>query len=178
MEIELPAEIRPVPALMKYWALGSLLALPAFPIVLAIQYARYRSLRYRLDEDGISMEWGVLFRREVSLNYGRIQDIHLSSNVVERWFGLGRIEVQTASGSAKAELTIEGVPDLRGMRDFLYERMRGARGEIEARTSPAIEGRVPATSALAAPGADAELAATLRSVAEELRALRATMERE
>ena len=37
------------------------------------------------------MSWGILFRREVIIQFARIQDIHLRSNVVERWLGLGRI---------------------------------------------------------------------------------------
>ena len=42
------------------------------------------------DTDGIHMKWGIVFRREVLLNYSRIQDIHLRSNLIERWLGLSR----------------------------------------------------------------------------------------
>lgn len=166
MQLEpLPTEIRPMPALLKYYALTSLFAGPFFFVPLIPLFARYRSLRYRIDEEGITMRWGILFRREVSLNYARIQDIHLSSNVVERWLGLGKIQVQTASGSSGAEMTIEGVPDLDGMRDFLYSRMRGARGDPE-----------PAAEATESPPDDVvpagDLTGTLRAVADELRALR------
>lgn len=166
----LPTEFRPTPALLRYYALQSLVAGPFFWIPLLVMWARYRSMLYRLDEEGISMRWGVLFRREVSLNYGRIQDIHLSSNVVERWMGLGKIQVQTASGSSKAEMTIEGVPDLQAMRDFLYSRMRGARAEGDAGSGAgrADSPRPASQGALR----DPELTETLREVAAELRALR------
>lgn len=176
MKLEpLPTELRPTTALLKYYALTSLLAGPFFFFPLIPLFARYRSLRYRIDEEGITMRWGVLFRREVSLNYARIQDIHLSSNLLERWLGLGKIQVQTASGSAGAEMTIEGIPDLDAMRDFLYARMRGARVEIEPGRT--MEGRADAgagsPAATAVPGATGdELVATLRAVAAELRALR------
>jgi AAA family ATP:ADP antiporter len=86
-------------------------------------------MRYRFDTDGIHMKWGVIFRREVLLNYSRSQDIHLRSNLIERWLGLARIEIQTASGSANANMTLEGMEDPGGMRDFLYSRMRGSREE-------------------------------------------------
>jgi putative membrane protein len=171
MKLEpLPTELRPIPALMKYYALASFVAGPAFFVPLVIQFARYRSLRYRIDDEGISMRWGILFQREVSLHYGRIQDIHLSSNVVERWFGLGKIQVQTASGSAKAEMTIEGVPDLDAMRDFLYSKMRGARGELETATTGEL-----GAGDVASPD---DLTRTLREVAAELRALRRQLEGE
>jgi putative membrane protein len=165
----LPAELTPTPALMKYYTLTSLFAGPFFFIPLLVLFARYRSLRYRIDDEGISMRWGILFRREVSLHYGRIQDIHLSSNVVERWLGLGKIQVQTASASAKAELTVEGVPDLDAMRDFLYSKMRGARGE-------AGEGEEADVGAGGGVAGDDDLTTTLRAVAAELRAVRQALE--
>lgn len=173
----LPTQLRPSGALLRYYALSSLLAGPFFFVPLAFLFLRYRTLRYRIDEQGISMQWGALFRREVSLNYGRIQDIHLSSNVVERWLGLARIQVQTASASAGAEMTIEGLPDPHGVRDFLYSKMRG----VTAPGAP-VPG-VPGEDALA-PGPPArapagrqrsqadELAGLLRQVTAEVRALR------
>ena len=83
-------------------------------------------MRYRFDTDGIHMKWGIIFRREVLLNYSRIQDIHLRSNLIERWLRLARIEIQTASGSASANMTLEGMEDPEGMRDFLYSHTRHA----------------------------------------------------
>lgn len=170
----LPVELRPAGALLRYYALSSLVAGPFFFLPLAFLYFRFRTLRYQIDEDGIAMRWGALFRREVSLNYGRIQDIHLSSNVVERWLGLGKIQVQTASGSSGAEMTIEGVPEVRALRDFLYARMRGARaGGAPAAAAPA--GGAGALAVTAPAGEVEELTAALRQVAAEVRALRASV---
>src|SRR5690606_357362 len=111
--------------LLTYYILTSFLLGPGFIFILVPRYFRYHTLRYDIDEEGIRMRWGILFRREVTLTYARIQDIHLASNVVERWLGLGRIQVQTASGSASAEMTIEGIREIEPLRDFLYARMRG-----------------------------------------------------
>jgi membrane protein YdbS with pleckstrin-like domain len=163
-------ELRPDSSLLTYYALGSLLAGPFFWIPLIPLYFRYHTMRYRFDEEGVTMRWGILFRREISLTYARIQDIHLSSNVVERWLGLARIQVQTASGSASAEMTLEGFKDFEAVRDFLYSRMRGARagGHALPLAAPGEEAR---HAALPAGGAD-ELTAALREVALELRAVR------
>lgn len=163
----LPATIRPHPNLLKYFLLSAFRAGPGFPILMLVLYFRYHTLRYEVDAEGITMRWGILFRREVSLTYTRIQDIHLISNVIERWFGLARIQVQTASGSSNAEMTIEGLSYYQAMRDFLYTRMRGAR--THGHSPHAIEA-APAESA----GSD-ELTATLNDVAAELRALRAAI---
>lgn len=161
---ELPLTIPPDGQLLKYYAIRSLLWGPLFPFLLIASYLRYRTLRYVIEPEGIAMRWGVLFRREVSLNYARIQDIHLTSNVVERWLGLGRIQVQTASGSASAEMTIEGLLNVDGVRDFLYSRMRGA-------GKSAAPGRVNAAVG-ASDGGDGNLAAVLREIASEVRELR------
>ncbi|MEW6756983.1 MAG: PH domain-containing protein [Acidobacteriota bacterium] len=157
---------RPHKSLFDYYALRCLLAGPLFFLPLVPLYFRYHTLRYRFDGEGILMRWGILFRREINLTYARIQDIHLVSNVVERWLGLARIQIQTASGSARAEMTIEGIRDFELLRDFLYSRMRGAQG-----TSPA-----EAPSTAGAPGEAAEdwaaVAAAVREAASELRAVR------
>lgn len=167
----LPATLRPHRNLLTYSALESLLLGPAFWVKLLYSYVRFRTLVYEVDEEGITMRWGILFRREVSLTYARIQDIHLTSNVVERWLGLARIQVQTASGSAKAEMTIEGLQFFEPLRDFLYARMRGSRPAL--RTPPPRE---PSRGASPEAATLEELTATLREVASEVRALREAMQ--
>ena len=162
----LAARERPHPRLLTYYVLTALATLPLFPIVILPLYFRYHTLRYRFDSEGISMRWGILFRREVVLNYARIQDIQIRANLIERWLGLARIELQTAAGSSGAEMTLEGFLDYEALRDFLYDRMRGAR----ANPSP---GGLATASHPALPSPDAhELTALLREISGELRAIR------
>jgi putative membrane protein len=157
---------RPAPKLMTYYLLSSFILGPFFFVLLVPLYFRYHTLRYRFDEEGISMRWGILFRREINLTYARIQDIHLRSNFVERWLNLARIEVQTASGSSGAEMTLEGLLEFEAIRDYLYTRMRGSHDRSRS---------VPGTAAPEA-GIDTatmhELVGTLREVAAEMRAVR------
>ncbi len=120
---------RPHPSLMRYYFYASLLAGPAFPIALLSFYFRYITLRYKFDADGVSMSYGVFFKREVNLTYRRLQDIHLTHNLLQRWMGLATISLQTASGNAGAEMSIEGVLEAEQLRDFLYARMRGAKDD-------------------------------------------------
>jgi len=164
---------RPSPNLFTYYLLSSLVLGPFFIFPLIPLYFRYHTLRYRFDEEGISMRWGILFRREINLTYARIQDIHLRSNFVERWLGLARVEVQTASGSSGAEMTLEGLLEFEVIRDYLYVRMRGAHGQV-ARAGSAVAS--PA-DVVVDPAAANELAATLREVTAELRAVREALER-
>lgn len=169
-----PAWERPDQSLLRYYLLTSLLAGPFFFVPLIPLYFRYHTMRYVFDDEGVSMRWGVFFRREISLAYARLQDIHLTSNVVERWLGLAKVQLQTASGSAKAEMTIEGLPDFESVRDFLYGKMRGSRAR---RASASAGDERGAGLAGAASGDAARLVPTLQALTEELGALRAFLER-
>ena len=165
---------RPDSSLMTYYALAAIVTGPAFPFVIVPLYFRYHTMRYRFTDEGVSMRWGILFRKEINLTFARIQDIHLTSNFVERWLGLARIQIQTASGSAKAEMTIEGVPQFEGLRDFLYARMRGAKGGARVLALKTSDGG-RSDGGLGGATAD-ELAGVLREAAAELRALRRSIE--
>ena len=153
---------RPDKSLWTYYLLTCLAIPPLFPFLVLPAWFRYQTMRYTFTDQGVSMRWGILFRREVIIQYSRIQDIHLRSNVVERWLGLARVLVQTASGNAGAEMTLEGLKEFEAVRDFLYSRMRGVR-------DPA-----PALPKAAAPstGEESAVALALREVAAELRELR------
>ena len=159
---------RPDSALLKYYFLVSLLSGPAFPLALIPLLFKYETLRYRFDESGVSMSWGFLFRRETYLTYRRIQDIHLTRNLLQRWMGLATVSVQTASGSATPEMSIDGVLAADQLRDFLYSRMRGAKGETAATATDAT-----ADSAAPTVGDGDEALALLREIRDELRRLSA-----
>ena len=158
-----PAKItRPDSALLRYYVLTAMIAtvciVPVTLIVLLPSLFKYRTLRYRFDDEGISMAWGLLFRREINLTYRRIQDIHVTRNLFQRWMGLATVAIQTASGSATPEMSIEGILEVDALRDFLYSKMRGARGEPEVECADAA----PADEALG----------LLREIRDELAALR------
>ena len=168
---------RPCPALWKYYLIMSVLTGPAIVVTLPFLYFRYYTLRYRFDEEGIHMRVGILFRREVNLTYARIQDIHLRSNFLQRWLGLANVQIQTASGSAGAELVIEGFKEFEVIRNFLYTRMRGYQAHPPATSGTAR--RHDVTSAMTtAPLADegAEMVSLLVNIRDELRRTREALE--
>jgi putative membrane protein len=128
---------RPHERLMTYYAIVALLTVVAFPITLIALYIKYRTLQYRFDDEGVWRRQGLLWRREVNVAYRRIQDIHLTNGLIQRWLGLATVSIQTAAGSATPEISIEGVLEAEALRDFLYTKMRGVReaaqpgGEVE-----------------------------------------------
>lgn len=153
-----PAAItRPAPVLLRYYLVIALCSTVAFPAVFLPLYFRYHTLRFRFDDEGIALSWGILFRREVHLTYRRIQDIHVTRNLLQRWMGLATVEVQTASGNAAATMKIEGVLEADALRDFLYMKMRGARHEDDEEP--------------AAPDSPDEVLALLREIRDGVRGL-------
>jgi putative membrane protein len=149
---------RPEPKLLTLYLLYALCTLIFFPIVFVPLWIRYATLRYRFTEEGVGKSHGLLFKHEDLVQYARIQDLHLSRNLFQRWLGLATIEIQTASGSAGAELTVEGLSNYDELRDFLYSKMRGVRFG---------EGDEPAAAA----GED-EATALLTQIRDEIRLLR------
>ena len=103
-------------------------------------WIRFKTLRYELQESGIRMSVGLLFRKEVIVAYRRIQDIHVSNNLFQRWLGISNVSIQTASGNSMPEIVVEGVQAPDQLRDWLYERMRGAKtGNSERSSSGQME---------------------------------------
>jgi membrane protein YdbS with pleckstrin-like domain len=162
---------RPHPALWKYYIITAVLTGPGVVFTLPYLFFRYHTLRYRFDAEGIHMRVGILFRREVNLTYARIQDIHLRSGIMQRWLGLANLEIQTASGSATAELVIEGFKEYEAIRDFLYTRMRGYQSGHAA--VPSAASVSPGTQG----GAEgAEMVWLLQGIRDELRRTRELLE--
>jgi uncharacterized protein len=159
---------RPHPQLLKLYIIRAVLTGPGFIVLMPLLFFRYETMRFRFDAEGVHMRWGILFRRQINLTYARIQDIHLTSGFIQRWLGLADVRVQTASGSAGAEMTIEGLLEYEAVRDFLYTRMRGYR-----KAGAAVAAGEVVTSA----PVSAQAVSLLREAVDELRAVRLALER-
>lgn len=156
---------RPHTGLFWLYAARSLLGAVAMPVLFVVFYFKYHSLRYAFGDEGVTVSWGILFRQESYVPYRRIQDLHVRRSFLERWLGIATVDVQTASGSASAEIQLEGLEDHDAVRDFLYRRMRGLEAEAEARPD-----------AQADAGGEAEVVGLLRSIKDELEQTRRALE--
>jgi putative membrane protein len=159
---------RPHSNLLTLYFLQAAATLVAFPFVFLPLYFRYHTLKYTFDDEGITASWGILFKKEIYLTYRRIQDIHVSRNLIERWLGIGKVEVQTASGSSSAELTLEGMEHWDAVRDYLYRRMRGTGRMVGVSDKPATAETVV--------GDGDETVALLRAIKDDIDAVRRAVE--
>ncbi len=158
----------PDPQLWTLYLIYCVLSTVALPFAILPYYFKYKTLRYRFDDDGVSVSYGLIWRRETYLTYARIQDIHVTRNIFERWLGIGTVKIQTASGSAAATESIVGLTAFQEVRNYLYAHMRGHYRTPQP--GAAIAGVTPARALSA--GADTEAVEALTGIRDELRAVR------
>ena len=72
----------------------------AIGLALVYEFAYYRRYEYTFTEDTFDIESGVLNRREREIPYGRIQNVDISRNVIQRLLGLSAIDIETAGGGS------------------------------------------------------------------------------
>ena len=166
---------RPSPKLLTYYLLAGLCTGPGLFFAIPAFIIRYNTLRYRFEESGVRMQVGLFFRKEVVVAFRRIQDIHVSRNLIQRWLGIASVSVQTASGNAMPEIVLEGVTDPDSVRDWLYERMRGAKGYV---VQPVLKPTpTPTIAAGISPSVPPKLDAQEAEVTELLRGIRDNLAR-
>lgn len=165
---------RPSSKLMTYYAIQSCLLPPISFLAFPVLFFRYKSMQYEFDDQGISMSWGILWKKQVNLTYKRIQDIHVTAGVLQRWMGLADLHIQTASGSSQAEMKIEGILEYKGLQEFIYGKMRG--NENEKKGGAAALSHESSANNAAATEREQRMMEALNGIAGELRASRQLME--
>ena len=87
----------------------------------------YRHLRYGIDETGIAIESGVIWRSRVALPRVRIQHTDVSQGPLERRYGTGTLKLYTA-GSRHTKIELPGLnhDDAIALRDTLLAEGGGS----------------------------------------------------
>lgn len=149
--------------------IGSLVALAVWCIIMIpirLWIAAYwRSISYMVDEKHMRSGYGVFWRHMVAVPYEKITNVDTSQGPLQRLYGVGTVDVQTAGASlsAEAELRLWGVKDTEEVKETILSRVRSRAEEV-----PETE-----TGAAEAPGEKA----TLRDILEELQAIRRALEK-
>jgi putative membrane protein len=114
------------------------------PAVLAA-ILKYFSFRYRLAPGEMVFRQGVLFKNERHIPYARVQSIELSQNPAHRFFGVARVQVETAGGlEPEASLSVLSLRVVEEMRRRVFaERGRPpGPGDAAAAAGPGGAGAV------------------------------------
>jgi hypothetical protein len=95
-----------------------------------------------------------------------IQDIHVDRNLIQRWSGIGKVEIQAVAGSSSAEPAFDGMDHWDPVRDDLHRRMRGtgaSTGEGVSSADPAVQ---------PTPGKAGEAVELVRAITHDIDAVR------
>lgn len=68
----------------------------------------YRWASWRLDEEGLEIRRGVLWRHRITVPLGRVQHADVSQGPLQRQFGIGTLTVHTA-GTQHAAVPLQGL---------------------------------------------------------------------
>lgn len=91
------------------------------------QVAYYRRFEYRLTEDTFDIDSGVLSRRAREIPYGRIQNVDIRQNVLQRVLGIAEVRLETAGGGeTEAQLRYVSLADAESVQEEVSRRKRGS----------------------------------------------------
>ena len=104
--------------LIAFWSITWVIALTGFSwmflVALAIYFAHfwpaiaYRNTSWRLNEIGMEIHRGVLWKHRIAIPVSRVQHVDVSQGPVQRMFMLSTIAIHTA-GTQNATVELEGL---------------------------------------------------------------------
>ncbi|GGM19158.1 UPF0699 transmembrane protein YdbT [Paraliobacillus quinghaiensis] len=101
-----------------------------FLLLLLIGYSILSWMRftYRVEEDQLRIEQGVLIRKKRTISKHRIQSIDLSQNVIHRIFGLTKVQIETAGSDRTVDAALSAVTFVDGklLHDELKQKTKVA----------------------------------------------------
>ncbi len=106
-----------MPSVLRLLIPFSILAVIVGLVVLAWRWPEleHRYTAYRVDDDGLEIQKGVLWRNVINVPRSRIQHTDVSQGPVERNFELSTLHVFTA-GTEHSEVTLAGLARERALR--------------------------------------------------------------
>lgn len=108
----------PAPIWVKGLLLGVLWPVVAAGFAWLAQYwpvVAHRHASYRVDEEGIEIARGVVWRRVISVPRSRVQHTDVSQGPLERSYGLGTLVIYTA-GTEHARVQLHGLDHAHALR--------------------------------------------------------------
>lgn len=126
-------------ALLGGWIWLAGLMLTLFVLNMSYAVARFVTFRYRLTEDELITNEGILHRQERRIPINRVQDLSFEQSILRRLLGLVVVSIETASGeSAEAKLDSLGRPQAVALREIvMQQRERLLGGQATPKPPPA-----------------------------------------
>jgi putative membrane protein len=125
----------------KLWIalIGSIIVIVFSFIIGLLSWLRYT---YRFEDDELRIEYGIFVRKKRYIPFDRIQSIDLSEGVLQRVFGLVKVQIETAGGGgsdeAEAVLSAISKEEARVIQEYVSAAKRTGikEDEIEQESQP------------------------------------------
>ncbi|QLK26024.1 PH domain-containing protein [Natrinema zhouii] len=141
----------------------SVFGLVLFGVVTGIVYefAYYQRFRYELTADTFDVTSGVISRRDRELPLGRVQNVDIRQNVIERILGIAAVHIETAGGG-ETEVSLQYVDESEARH--LRRQLRGGAGaeRTEGDDETALESEADAAESATEPAEDEEILFEIR----------------
>lgn len=90
-------------------------------ISVVVGYVRWSTTEYWIAQAGISHHTGLFSKKDTNVPFDRIQALDVQQGVLQRWFGVQRVDVQTGAGGKGGEISLpallpDAVAELRALR--------------------------------------------------------------
>ena len=132
---------RAAPAAIGWSVLGGLAALALYTSWAVLSW---RMTRYRLDDDALEYEVGVVFRQHRQARLDRLQAVDVVRPLIARLLGLSELRLEVAGGSGSdVRLQYLRVDDTHRLREAVLARAAAAEPAAGAGT-PTVVGSPPA----------------------------------
>ncbi|MEK5440382.1 PH domain-containing protein [Fredinandcohnia sp. FSL W7-1320] len=92
----------------KYYLLGACAFILLMLIYGVLHWYRYT---YRIESGELRIEYGVIIRKKRYIPIERIQTIDVSAGIIQRIFGLVKLQVETAGGGMQAEAVLTAIKE-------------------------------------------------------------------
>jgi len=125
----------------------------------------YRSLRYEVQDDEVVVNAGIWTKSVKHVPYRTVTNMEVKRDVVDRWLGIGTLNIQTAgmSGQKGAEERLVGLSNVQEVYEAVVEELRRFRGGM-APTQADVE----VEPAVSLPGGLGEILAEVRAIRKSL----------
>ena len=132
----------------------ALLAGVGLAVAAGYEAAYYRRFGYELTATSLDIESGVLSRRRREIPLGRVQNVDIRRNVVQRALGLAAVSLETAGGGeTEASLRFVSYDEAKRLQQEIRRRKRREAAAEGPAAGPETEEGVPAGQAAERPAA-------------------------
>ncbi|HKS06338.1 MAG TPA: PH domain-containing protein [Gemmatimonadaceae bacterium] len=101
----------------------------------------YFTYRFRIDDSGVEIRSGVIFKSTRNIPFDRIQNVTLKQSIVHRIFGVADVQLESAGGTkAEGTMRVLSLDDAHALEATVRERSRRAAPVAEGVAGVAVPG--------------------------------------